>query len=74
MRDEDDLRTPEILSAIRRTTDSKWALMDSTGYVATVGEFIEESGNLYSNGTFRAAPVKTYRVTRSFFDDEEFDY
>lgn len=74
VRDEDDLRCPEILSAIRRTTDSKWALMDSTGYIATVGDFIEEDGILYSNGTFRAAPVKTYRVTRSFFDDEEFDY
>lgn len=74
VRDADDLRNDAILSAIRRTTDSKWALMDSTGYIATVGDFIEDSGCLYSNGTFRAAPAKTYRVTRSFFDDEPLDY
>ena len=79
VRDADDLRNAAILDAIHRTTDSRWALMDSTGYIATVGDFIEEDGCLYSNSTFRAAkthytPTKNYKVCRGFFDDEEYYY
>lgn len=79
VRDADDLRNAAILDAIHRTTDSRWALMDSTGYISTVGDFIEEDGCLYSNGTFRAAKAqhttaRNYRVCRGFFDDEEYYY
>jgi predicted glutamine amidotransferase len=79
VRDADDLRNAAILDAIHRTTDSRWALMDSTGYIATVGDFIEEGGCLYSNGTFRAAKpqhstARNYKVCRGFFDDEEYYY
>jgi hypothetical protein len=54
VRDYEDMRTPEILSAIERTTHSKWALMDGDGHIETVGKFIEEGdGLLFSNNTYR---------------------
>ena len=58
VRTPDDLRDPDALNAVRKTTRSKWALMDGTGYIATVGAFIAEPcGLLYSNGTYRKAPI-----------------
>jgi hypothetical protein len=81
VRSADDLRDEGVLSAIDRTTRSKWALMDGSGYVATVGEFINENGLLFSNGTYHPRsyaretfmPRGSYRgsVIRGFFEDEE---
>ena len=60
VREADDLRDPSILSAIERTTSSRWALMDGSGYIATVGDFIEDGGLLYSNGTYRSPFGRKY--------------
>lgn len=84
VRSPGDLRNAKILDAIERTTHSKWALMDGTGYIATVGDFIEDGGLLFSNTSYRAsrfkfsAPYRAYRwdddsrsqVIRGFFEDE----
>lgn len=69
VRSNADLHDDGILDAIRRTTDSKWALMDSTGYIATVGYFIEEDGVLFSNGTYRAPMPRTSKKFRFSKDD-----
>ena len=80
VRNRRDMENPIVLSAIERTTKSKWAIMDSTGYVATVGNFIEDDGLLYSNGGYRipkfspSATPRNYKLIRSFFDDDEIDY
>ena len=47
-----DLMNPCVLDLIYHLARSKFAIMDGTGYVATVGEFINEHGNLYSNRSF----------------------
>ena len=74
VRAPEDLKNPAVLDAIRRTTGSKWAILDGSGFIATVGDFIEEDGLLFSNGSYRtAAPLsrgKTYTVHRSFYEDE----
>lgn len=81
VRSAGDLRNEKILSAISRTTHSKWAMMDETGYIATVGDFTEQDGLLFSNTTFRPAPrYQSYyaaprysgsnSVIRGFFEDE----
>lgn len=31
---------------------SKFAIMDKGGYIATVGDFVEEDGLLYSNASY----------------------
>lgn len=78
VRTPEDLRKDAILDAIRRTTKSKWALMDGNGYIATVGDFIEEDGVLFSNSTFRAHERRTafkcknYTPIRSFFEDDPY--
>lgn len=64
-----DMRSPAILEAIERTTNSKWALMDGTGYIATVGHFIEHDGVLFSNGTFRAPLPRKQFTFRGVNDD-----
>lgn len=75
VRDPDDLKDPAVLEAIRRTTGSKWAIMDGSGYIATVGDFIEERGLLFSNSSYKPAPRtvptpgKNYRIHRGSFED-----
>lgn len=50
-----DLRNQDLLDHIYDLAKSKFAIMDGSGYVATVGEFINEGGILYSNGSFATA-------------------
>ena len=53
VRTPSDLRDPAVLDLIQATTHSKLALMDGTGYIATVGPFIQDNGLLFSNGSYR---------------------
>ena len=48
----EDLRRKSTLETIFQLARSKFALMDTTGYVATVGEFINERGLLFSNNSY----------------------
>ena len=66
IRTPDDLHDPAVMDAIRRMTDSKWAIMDGSGYIATVGDFCEDDGVLFSNRSYRSkqftlSPVNTPR-------------
>ena len=49
-----DLRDRRKLSVVYQLAQSKFAIMDGGGYVATVGEFIHERGLLFSNASYRA--------------------
>ena len=73
LRNKDDLRNPRILDAIQRMTDSKWAIMDGSGYIATVGNFINDDGLLFSNGTYQDVRYidrgGSQRILRGFYDD-----
>jgi len=44
-----DLRDPEVLDVIRCLIGSKMAILDASGYIATVGEFFNDHGLLFSN-------------------------
>ncbi|MGM9640572.1 MAG: hypothetical protein ACI3V3_04325 [Faecousia sp.] len=75
LRSRDDLDAPDVLEAIRRTTNSRWAILDRDGTIATVGEFINDRGLLFSNDTFRAAGTvrrakkNNYSNQCDFFDN-----
>ncbi len=47
-----DLKDPGILKMIHRLAGSKLAIMDASGYIATIGSFINESGLLFSNSSY----------------------
>ncbi|MEG1814200.1 MAG: hypothetical protein RR337_12995, partial [Clostridia bacterium] len=47
-----DLRNQDLLDHIYALAGSKFAIMDGSGYAATVGEFISDRGLLYSNRRF----------------------
>lgn len=47
-----DLRNQNKLDYIYMLARSKFAIMDKGGYIATVGDFIEEDGLLYSNTSY----------------------
>ena len=49
-----DLRDRRKLSVVYQLAQSKFAIMDGGGYIATVGEFIHERGLLFSNASYRA--------------------
>ena len=52
-----DLFDQNKLAFIYRLARSKFAIMDRTGYIATVGYFINEKGLLFSNDSFRLKPL-----------------
>ncbi len=52
IRSQADLRNQRVLDLIFRLAKSKFAIMDKDGYVATVGEFINEHGLLFSNTSY----------------------
>ncbi len=47
-----DLRDQRVLDSIFQIAQSKFAIMDSGGYIATVGKFIDERGLLFSNASY----------------------
>ena len=50
-----DLKDPIVLKIIEELILSKMALLDGSGYIATVGKWTEDaSGLMFSNTTFRA--------------------
>ena len=48
-----DLRDQRVLDSIFQIAQSRFAIMDGGGYIATVGKFIDERGLLFSNGSYR---------------------
>jgi len=52
IRNKADMHNKTILTAIERTTNSKWALMDGSGSIVTIGNFNEHKGVLFSNYTY----------------------
>lgn len=65
IRSSDDLHDQPILDMIYLLTNSKFAIMDTTGYVATVGDFIHAGGLLFSNSTFIESPI-SYTANRKY--------
>ena len=49
----DDLKDALLLNRIEHLAGSKLAIMDGSGYIATVGNFINERGLLFSNDSYR---------------------
>ena len=47
-----DLKDKKVLSLIGRLAGSKLAIMDGTGYIATVGDFIHLRGLMFSNNSY----------------------
>lgn len=55
IRKKGDMRDTAILNMIDHLTNSKWALMDGTGEIVTVGHFEKEKGGLlFSNNTYHS--------------------
>ncbi len=52
LRRKNDIRCKKVHDLIYRLAASKFAIMDASGYIATIGDFIERQGNLYSNASF----------------------
>ena len=52
IREPGDLKDERILTLIHRLAGSKLAIMDGDGYIATVGEYINQKGLLFSNASF----------------------
>ncbi len=49
IREPADLKRKQLLNAIGLLIQSKMAILDGSGYIATIGEFFNEHGLLYSN-------------------------
>ena len=51
----DYLKDAQLLNRIERLAGSKLAIMDGSGYIATIGHFINERGLLFSNSSYMDA-------------------
>jgi len=62
VRTPDDLRDKHVLEILQELIGwSKLAILDSSGYIATVGSFVKDDGGiLYSNHTYRDIPTKPF--------------
>ena len=49
----EDLRDQRILDTIWRLAQSKFAILDGGGYIATVGQLLNRDGLLFSNASFQ---------------------
>ena len=54
----DDLRNPQVLKTIYHLAGSKFAILHGSGQIATVGDFIQEGGLLFSNYTYMTYPTR----------------
>lgn len=62
-----DLYKPAVLKMLRLLTDSRLAILDgASGHVATVGDWIEDGGVLYSNGTYKPYVPPVYGTGSNF--------
>ena len=52
LRTRADLRDQRVLDSIFQIAQSRFAIMDGGGYIATVGKFIDERGLLFSNASY----------------------
>ena len=52
VRRPEDLKDENVLALIHSLAGSKLAIMDASGYIATVGHFINERGLLFSNDSY----------------------
>ena len=52
IREPGDLKDERVPKLIHRLAGSKLAIMDADGYIATVGEYINQKGLLFSNASF----------------------
>ena len=50
-----DLRDEQLLNRIEQLAGSKLAIMEGSGYIATIGHFINERGLLFSNSSYMDA-------------------
>lgn len=58
IRSPEEITDPFVIDMIENLTNSKWAMLDFTGEIVTVGKFINSGGILFSNSSFTAQPVK----------------
>lgn len=68
LRTPEDLHNPDVLQILKELIGfSKLAILDGSGYVATVGYFIEEAnGLLYSNTSYAAPKLRAYPAQKKF--------
>lgn len=68
LRTPEDLHNPDVLQILKELIGfSKLAILDGSGYVATVGYFIEEAnGLLYSNTSYAAPKLRAYPAHKKF--------
>ena len=55
-----DLRDPRVIDVIDTLTNSKWAIMDTSGFIAHVGSFNNKDGVLFSNYSYESKKYIPY--------------
>ena len=53
IRNKADVRNQAIHQMIDTLTESKWAIMDGTGLIVTIGRYIPDDGILFSNSSYQ---------------------
>lgn len=57
IREQEDITDPAVNEMIEYLTNSRWAIMDFTGEIVTIGKFENVNGILFSNSSYQKSPV-----------------
>lgn len=66
VRNPADIRDKTILEIISQLAGGRWALLDKSGYIATIGNWTEDRGLLFSNETYKPREF-TYAYGKSAY-------
>ena len=64
IRKPEDIHDPALQRILYELTHSRLALMDGSGSIALIGQWIEDDGMSFSNSGFREMPRITYRSVK----------
>ena len=65
IKNNDYYKDPDTIKLISRLADSKLSIMDYKGHIELIGNFIEEKGILYSNGSYKTKKAKVITTTQT---------
>ena len=65
-----DLTDPAVITMIDHLTNSRWAIMDGTGNIVTVGRFKNEDDILFSNESYKPICKTTVKAPVKFSWDD----
>ena len=74
IKNKDYYKDETNIKLIDKLCGGKLAIMDNTGYVQLIGDFVEDDGIIYSNGSYKKYQLKATTYKQISYYDDIYDY